>query len=308
MRKPVLISLIVVLAVLAYLVFTLIFARILEYTAARRVPATPTPAPTFTITATATPLMAAMLVTATPPPADIVPPTASPTAAASSTPSPTPPPQISAARAVNVRSGPGTVYPVIGQLAPNQPLPVVGQNQGGSWWQVTLANGSPGWVAASVVVANGSWTMPVVAAPPPPPTATPTPTPAPTATPLPKFQYEPTGWFADTNYGLTRFLGSITDAGGNPVNGISIEAQCGSFRVISNPSGPVGWPPFYNSASDPPGFYDITLATHPIPCIWFLTVVESPDGKSVTARLSDAIRVETTVDASIVTANWRKNW
>jgi hypothetical protein len=210
---------------------------------------------------------------------------------------------------VNVREGPGTNYPVLGQLPPNQPLPVVGQNEAGTWWQVPLPNGGTGWVAASVVQADGPIDVPVVQAPPPPavpPTATPQP--APTAAPQPQFQFVPSGWYADTNYGLTRFLGTITDANGTPVNGVSVEAQCGDFRVISNPSGPVGWPPFYDSGNDPPGFYDLTLDTRPIPCHWYLTVVESPDGKSVTARMSDAIEVETTVEESIITANWRKNW
>jgi hypothetical protein len=136
----------------------------------------------------------------------------------------------------------------------------------------------------------------VVAAPPPPAPPTPAPTPIP---PKPQYQYEPTGWFNDTNYGLTRFLGNITDAGGNPVNGVYVRAQCGDFSVISNPSGSTTWPP---------GFYDLTLDTRPIACQWLLTVVASDDQKTVKANLSEAVLVETTIDKSIVTANWRKNW
>lgn len=92
------------------------------------------------------------------------------------------------------------------------------------------------------------------------------------------------------------------------MDGISVEATCGGFAVISNPSGPVGWPPFYDSSGDPPGFYDITIDTKPVPCKWFLTVVQSPDGKSVTARLSEAVEAEVTIEQSIIVANWRKNW
>lgn len=314
-NKPVLISLIIVAALLAYLSFTLMFTWLFEYSAARPIPESPTPAPTFTATPTVTALVAMASATATAIPSATstatVPAAASatPTAEVSPSPLPTPTPstpQLVAAAVVNIRGGPGTNYPVVGQLPLNQPLPVLGQNEAASWWQVPLPDGSRGWVAAAVVEVTGTTDVPVVATPPPP--VLPTPTPAPPPTPLPQFQYEPTGWFADTNYGLTRFLGTISDASGAPVNGVSVEAQCGDFRVISNPSGPVGWPPFYNSASDPPGFYDITLDNRPIPCIWFLTVVDSPDGKTVTARLSDAIEVEITVDTSIVTANWRKNW
>ncbi|RME98114.1 MAG: SH3 domain-containing protein [Chloroflexi bacterium] len=207
---------------------------------------------------------------------------------------------------MNVRQGPGTNYPVLGQLPPGQSLPVVGQNESGTWWQVPLPNGGRGWIADSVVQVSGPVDVPVVPAPPPP--APPTATLPPPEPPKPQFQYEPTGWYADTNYGLTRFLGTITDAGGAPVNGVSVEARCGDFSVISNPSGPVGWPPFYDSSGDPPGFWDLTLDTKPIPCKWVLTVVESPDGKTVTARMSDAIEVEVTTEESIITANWRKNW
>ena len=128
----------------------------------------------------------------------------------------------------------------------------------------------------------------------------PTPTPAATPTPeKPAYQYEPTGWFNDTNYGLTRFLGNITDAGGNPVDGVYIQASCGGFSVISNASGTTGWPP---------GFYDLTLDTKPIPCQWALTVVDTDDKKSVKATLSEPVLIEVTYDKSIVTANWRKNW
>ena len=53
----------------------------------------------------------------------------------------------------------------------------------------------------------------------------------------------------------------------------------------------------------------ITIDKRPIPCKWHLTVVSSSDGgRTVGARLSDAILVETTIDETIIVANWRKNW
>jgi hypothetical protein len=328
-RRRVLIGLIVGFALLAYLIFTAVFYLAFEYTSAGPVPPTPTVAPTFTVTpavtdaaiagateapvpiATSSPTSAPTLppVTATPTP--IPDQTSSPATVPPASPTPTPTvstPQIVAASGVNVRGGPGTGYEILGQLPVNQPVPLVGRNADSSWWVITLPDGGQGWVAAAVVSASGPVsTLPVVNAPAPPAPVSPTAAP-PTAPPPASFQYEPTGWYADTNYGLTRFLGTITDAGGNPVNGVSVEAQCGDYKVISNPSGPVGRPPFYDSANDPPGFYDITLDTRPIVCNWLLTVVDSPDGQAVTARMSDAIEVETTTESSIVTANWRKNW
>jgi hypothetical protein len=201
-----------------------------------------------------------------------------------------------AVRGVNVRSGPGTNYPIVAQLPVNVPAPVVGRDVEASWWQIQGPDGATGWVANSVVQAQNIGGVPIAAAPPPPLP----PTPAPTLVPeKPTYQYEPTGWFDDTNYGLTRFLGNITDAGGSPVNGVYVRAQCGGFSVISNASGTTGWPP---------GFYDITLDTKPIPCKWLLSVVDSEDQKTVKGVLSELVEVETTIDKSIVTANWRKNW
>ncbi len=98
----------------------------------------------------------------------------------------------------NVRSGPGTNYPVVGGLMEGQSAPVTGRNADASWWQINLS-GQVGWIANSVVTANAqAANAPVVSAPPPPatntpapPTATPTPT-GPTNTPVPT-----TGFRAD---------------------------------------------------------------------------------------------------------------
>ena len=97
-------------------------------------------------------------------------------------------------------------------------------------------------------------------------------------------------------------------AHGNAVDGAFVEARCGSFHVISNPSGPVGWGPFNESHTWPPGFYDITLDTKPIVCNWTLAVVETSDKENVSAYLSEQVPVETTADQSIIVANWQKNW
>lgn len=62
---------------------------------------------------------------------------------------------------VNLRSGPGTTFAIVGSLAPNQPLPITGRNADASWWQVQTANGSA-WVAGSVVLAVNQADVPVV--------------------------------------------------------------------------------------------------------------------------------------------------
>lgn len=62
---------------------------------------------------------------------------------------------------VNLRSGPGTTFAIVGSLSPNQPLPITGRNADSSWWQVQTATG-PAWVANSVVTAVRHANVPVV--------------------------------------------------------------------------------------------------------------------------------------------------
>lgn len=321
MRKVTLWSLVIIFAFLFYIAFTLLFTVFFrEFSRRGYFNAASAPTPTASQVAPATIQIAAAITPQTPTPSPTLTPLPSPTATdtptATSLPptaTPVPPtatsvprPQVVSAVTVNVRSGPGTNYPVVASLPPGVDVEVVGRNEGSTWWQIRGPDGSTGWVANSVVQAsNIDAGIPIVAAPPSPQPPTATPVPAP---PKPQYQYEPTGWYGDTNYGLTRFLGTITDVNGNPVDGVFVEAQCGGFRVISNPSGPVGWGPFNESHTWSPGFYDITLDTRPIACTWFLSVVETPDKETVTARLSEKIEVQTTIDQSIITANWRKNW
>lgn len=83
---------------------------------------------------------------------------------------------------VNVRSGPGTNYLVLGVAAPGATSEISGMSSDGGWWQVAIptehsATGY-GWVSASYVYAQNTGSVPVVDAPPPPPTVGPTPPPA----------------------------------------------------------------------------------------------------------------------------------
>jgi hypothetical protein len=115
-------------------------------------------------------------------------------------------------------------------------------------------------------------------------------------------QYEPVGWQAAEESGPTRFSGQILDTAGNPVNGVSVQARCGNYTVISEPSGSA------DEGGSSPGFYDILIDTKPVPCIWFLTVVDTDDQGVIQASLSEPVPVEITEKKSIVNANWKKNW
>ena len=82
----------------------------------------------------------------------------------------------------NCRSGPGTVYTVVGFVAAGSRSPIVGRDVGGRWWVIDLG-AQVCWVTADAVSASGDLTaVPVRPAPP-----TPTPTPSRTPTPTPTF-------------------------------------------------------------------------------------------------------------------------
>jgi uncharacterized protein YraI len=55
---------------------------------------------------------------------------------------------------VNVRSGPGTQYTVLGVLTFGDSVDITGQNADATWLRVNF-NGQEGWVSASVVEVNG---------------------------------------------------------------------------------------------------------------------------------------------------------
>jgi hypothetical protein len=110
---------------------------------------------------------------------------AQPTAIPSPTPAPLPQVTVneSSTSAINVRAGPGTNYPVVGQLQPGQTAAVTGRNQDTSWWQISLTGAgtaeTPGWVYGELVTLTGDSAAIAVAAAPPPPTPAPQPTPPP---------------------------------------------------------------------------------------------------------------------------------
>ena len=84
-------------------------------------------------------------------------------------------PKAAATGLINVRSGPGVEYPVANTLDATQPVPITGKNATGDWWEVTLADGSSGWVLGQLVTASGDLAAVAVAAdiPTPPPTTEP---------------------------------------------------------------------------------------------------------------------------------------
>ncbi len=113
-----------------------------------------------------------------------VPTVASP-AAAESAPPPPPPagaPSATSLDYVNVRSGPGTNFPVLVVAPPGVSGEVSGKSADAAWWQVKIstqysADGF-GWVSADYVTTQNTEAVPVVEGPVPPPTVGTTPPPS----------------------------------------------------------------------------------------------------------------------------------
>lgn len=189
---------------------------------------TPTfgPSPTPTETPTATP-------TNTPLPTET--PTPLPTATATATTTPTPTPFIVVQDGlVSMRSGPGVQYPSIARLGPSVPVPIVGQNTTGDWYQICCLDGQSVWVpVGNVLVGNDPKGAPLVLTGPPPTptqTGTPTPTGTPTATPTPTpnpFYIWRGPEFSPTNNPFLSIWVLLTGGGpeGPPLPGYSLQAE-----------------------------------------------------------------------------------
>jgi LysM repeat protein len=141
----------------------------------------------------------------------------------------------------------------------------------------------------------------------PPPTNTPAPPPEP-PTPVCAYQFCPGAWYPGArNEGLTRFYGYIKDTAENPVNGFFVRMTCGSYRVLSYPSGPSSVAP--NAA---PGFWDITVRSEPLTLDCSLQIVMYKCGEWFNAQcdqfdpLSEDVHVHTDREAgeTIIVADW----
>ena len=95
--------------------------------------------------------------------------------------------RVTAPNGVNVRSGPGTNFPVLGVAPFGAEGEIIGRSADSRWWVVAVpsAPGGSGWVSADFVAASNAEDVPVIASPPPPVVVIPTPAPTPTPWPTP---------------------------------------------------------------------------------------------------------------------------
>ncbi|MGQ9491264.1 MAG: SH3 domain-containing protein [Anaerolineae bacterium] len=198
---------------------------------------TPSPTP---VPASATPHR----LTATPEPTNTPqPPSATPTVEPP-TPTPSPEPQrprVVAEGDVNLRSGPGRAYPVIGRLQAGRETAILARNANGDWWQVAWDGQGQAWVAGTVVRVWGPIDTVAIAQniPTPPPTATSRPTAPPTAPPVPSVDYriiEQRMLTIQENRGcngMHNIFVQVLDAEGAPVNGAVVKRIWANETAIS---------------------------------------------------------------------------
>jgi uncharacterized protein YraI len=154
---------------------------------------------------------------------------------------------------VNVRSGPGTGFAVLTQLAPTAAAPVIGRLPDNSWFQINV-NGVLGWVSAAVVTLGGNCSGVSVVIPPTPVispsvippiattevspfTATPTSTPTMTTTPSPTI-VATLNFSLPPNYGSTALTSgfvpdpySVGITSGGSVNVSYLGGGCSGFAT-----------------------------------------------------------------------------
>jgi uncharacterized protein YraI len=149
-------------------------------------------------------------------------PSPTPTATPTATPSPTPtlePASVTVlADLLNVRTGPGTAYPLSSSARSGDKYPVLAKSEDGKWWQIEVAENG-GWVSGEWVSVAGSAGEVAVAKAPPLPTAAPrsaTAQPASSGAPRPASA----GFFAkgiqiDPGGDLGSTIGAVRGAGMN---------------------------------------------------------------------------------------------
>ncbi|MBP7961949.1 MAG: DUF5107 domain-containing protein [Caldilineaceae bacterium] len=132
----------------------------------------PTETPTEMPTPAATPMD-----TVTVTPTETVTPENTPTPTVTATPTAVVIPRLTVKSAANVRSGPGTTYPVVGGATAGQSYDVLAQNSAGTWLKFTF-NGQPAWIFAALATVDRPDLVPIT-------TEIPTPAPTPSFTPTP---------------------------------------------------------------------------------------------------------------------------
>ena len=170
-----------------------------------------------------------------------------------------PVPRVVASTSLNVRSGPGTAYPIVQALGSGENAEIVGKNAQSDWWQVQLGDAQLGWVYSPLVETSGDVASVAVAAniPEPPPTAIPAPVvEAPPAEEAPPQEEAPPPandgpdfvviekrlWDVYENGGSLsgptvtcgekrQLIVNVVDANGSRINGVAVQEEFGAKGI-----------------------------------------------------------------------------
>jgi hypothetical protein len=122
--------------------------------------------------------------------------------------------------AINVRRGPGTIYPVVGSLSGSQTAPVIGRLNNNSWYQISY-NGQAAWVGSTVVTLVGNCgNVPIVQAPALPTQAATT---QPTQPGQPTATMTPGATLAATSTATMQPTATATNTGLGGIGGVDIQ-------------------------------------------------------------------------------------
>ena len=213
---------------------------------------------------------------------------------------------------VNVRSGPGTEYDLVGTAANGESFSIVAKNAAGDWWEICCIGGQNGWVFGELATAQNAETVAAAADVPAAPVAEATALPAdavaeaptaeaataaaaPTAAPAPAAPYDPTASSAgnfDPNaqyqivhfkvLGLDENNGGIRDSTAQHLIFLTVLDQNGNGvdgAVVRNL---VGDKSEVTTGAKGPGKAEITMYYEPFK----LTVASDPSGP-VTSQVSN---------------------
>jgi hypothetical protein len=217
---------------------------------------------------------------------------------------------------VNVRSGPGTEYDLVGTAATGESFTVIARNAAGDWWQVCCVAGQNGWVFGELAAVQGAESVAVAAdaaapvaevapaateaAPVAPPDAAtpvaaaePSPTPAPAAL----VPYDPAAssegnFDPNTQYQITYFHvrgldennGGIRDSSAQHLIFVTVLDQNGNGvdgAVVRNLIGEGGE---WTTGNKGPGMTEITMYYEP-----FKLVVAADPAGPVTSQVSNRL-------------------
>lgn len=88
-------------------------------------------------------------------------------------------PSVTSTTYANIRSGPGTIYPVLFVVSPDSTTEALGYSSDRAWYAVQVPTSyiqsGTGWVSADFVTASNTGSLSVIAAPPPPTEVEPSP-------------------------------------------------------------------------------------------------------------------------------------